>query len=59
MAIVTYTDDDGVHYTDEHSKAYENHQKAQATKPDVKESPRLDPPKPVAKVDVKPEHKAL
>lgn len=55
MAIVSYTDEDGVHFTDEFSKTYEKHLKAVAEKGAVKpaETPKPEPVKPVAKPDVK------
>ena len=60
MAIVSYTDEDGVHSTDEFSKTYEKHLKAKALKREVKaflaEAPK-ESPKP--KLDVKPEPKSL
>lgn len=64
MAVVKYIDSEGQkRFADEDSKAYEKHLKAQAAKPaavsDTTQSPRLEPPKPAAKVDVKkPEPKA-
>lgn len=61
MAIVKFTDEDGVHFTDEFSKTYEKHVKAQAAKGEVKpaETPKVDTSKPVVKPDVKSDPKAV
>lgn len=61
MAIVKFTDEDGVHFTDEFSKTYEKHVKAQAAKGEVKptETPKVYTSKPVVKPDVKMDPKAV
>lgn len=63
MAIVSFTDEDGVHFTDEFSKTYEKHVKAQAVKGEVKsflaDAPKTETPKPVVKPDVKSDPKAV
>ncbi|MFD6517304.1 hypothetical protein [Rhodococcus sp. NPDC060176] len=55
MAIVSYTDEDGVHFTDEFSKTYEKHLKAVAVKVAGRpaETSKPEPVKPVSKPDVK------
>lgn len=55
MAIVSYTDEDGVHFTDEFSKTYEKHLKAVAEKGAGRpaETSKPEPVKPVSKPDVK------
>jgi hypothetical protein len=59
MAIVSFKDEDGsVHFTDEFSKAYEKHVKAQAAKGEVKPAEKVEAPKPVVKPDVKSDPKA-
>ncbi|MFE5790604.1 hypothetical protein [Rhodococcus erythropolis] len=50
MAIVSFTDEDGVHFTDEFSKSYEKYLKAKAEK-------GAATPEPVAKPDVKSDPK--
>ncbi|MCJ0906231.1 hypothetical protein [Rhodococcus sp. ARC_M6] len=56
MAIVSFTDEDGVHSTDEFSKTYEKHLKAQALKRVA--AVKVEPAK-LVKLDVKPEPKSL
>lgn len=54
MAIVSYTDEDGVHFTDEFSKA--NEKRLKAAKPVA--AAKVEPAK-LVKLDVKPEPKSL